>query len=135
MEKICSLKASTLKEIICFPFIFKFHIVFPICQHLNFFIKITQTAKSKEKMVYPLETICMKCQILFYRKNKKKTINLSFVELAQRLVNIKMSSGRAAVCDFGTPSYLFFFHKPFLIFLDCFHLYENHANMKQNCLC
>ena len=34
----------------------------------------------------PLETICMKCQILFAWKN---IINLSSAELAQRVVKIK----------------------------------------------
>ena len=36
----------------------------------------------------PLETICMKCQILFSGKNKKY-YNLSSAELAQRVVKVK----------------------------------------------
>ena len=31
----------------------------------------------------PMETICMKCQILFSRKNKKNIVNLLSAELAQ----------------------------------------------------
>ena len=34
-----------------------------------------------------LESICVKCQILFSRKIRKNNINLSSVELAQRVVN------------------------------------------------
>ena len=34
----------------------------------------------------PEETICMKCQILFYRKNKKNINNLSSAESAQSMV-------------------------------------------------
>ena len=37
----------------------------------------------------PLETICMKCQILFSGKNKKNIINLSSAELAQGVVKVK----------------------------------------------
>ena len=36
----------------------------------------------------PGETICMKCQILFYRKNKKRIVNLSSAESAQRVVRL-----------------------------------------------
>ena len=37
-----------------------------------------------------LETICMKCQIMFSGKNKKKNTNfLFFAELAQRMVKVK----------------------------------------------
>ena len=32
----------------------------------------------------------MKCQILFYRKNKKNITNLSFAELAQRMVKVNL---------------------------------------------
>ena len=38
-----------------------------------------------------METICMKCQILFYRENEKNIINFSSVELAQRVVKDKFS--------------------------------------------
>ena len=34
----------------------------------------------------------MKCQILFSGENKKKKLNLSFAELAQRVVKVKMNS-------------------------------------------
>ena len=36
-----------------------------------------------------LETICMNCQILFPRKNKKNLIDLSSAELAKRNVKVK----------------------------------------------
>ena len=36
----------------------------------------------------PLETICMECQILFSGKNKKNIINVSFAELAQKVVKV-----------------------------------------------
>ena len=36
-----------------------------------------------------VETICMKCQILFSGKNKKNIINLSSAEFAQRMVKVK----------------------------------------------
>ena len=36
----------------------------------------------------PKETICMKCQILFFGKNKKKIINLSSAENVQRVVKV-----------------------------------------------
>ena len=36
-----------------------------------------------------LETICMKCQILFSGKNKKNIVNLSSAEIAQRAVKVK----------------------------------------------
>ena len=36
----------------------------------------------------PMETICMKCCILFSVKNKKIIINLSSAELAQRVVRV-----------------------------------------------
>ena len=37
-------------------------------------------------MKFPLETICMKCQIKFSGENKKDIINLSYAEWAQRVV-------------------------------------------------
>ena len=37
-----------------------------------------------------LDAICMKCQILFSRKNKQSIIKSSSVELAQRVVKVKM---------------------------------------------
>ena len=36
-----------------------------------------------------VETISMKCQILFSGKNKKNIINISYVELAERLIKVK----------------------------------------------
>ena len=35
-----------------------------------------------------METICMKCQILFSGKNKKNITNLSSAEFAQRVVKV-----------------------------------------------
>ena len=37
----------------------------------------------------PSETICMKCQSIFSRKNKKNNIRLSSAELVQRVVKFK----------------------------------------------
>ena len=48
-----------------------------------------------------LETICMKCQILFSGKNKKNIINLSSAENAQRVVKVKQASLGDSV---GCPS-------------------------------
>ena len=42
----------------------------------------------------PVETICMKCQILSSGKNKKIGDNLSSAELAQRVVNVKPVSNK-----------------------------------------
>ena len=39
----------------------------------------------------PVETICLKCLILFSGKNKKNIINLSSAEIAQRVVKSKMN--------------------------------------------
>ena len=39
-------------------------------------------------LIFPKETICMKCQILFSGKNKKNIINLSSAENAQRVVKV-----------------------------------------------
>ena len=39
------------------------------------------------------ETICMKCQSLFYEENKKDIISVSSVELAQRLVKVILTAG------------------------------------------
>ena len=35
-----------------------------------------------------LETICMKCQSLFFIEKSEKNINLSSAEVAQRVVNV-----------------------------------------------
>ena len=40
----------------------------------------------------PLETICMKCQIVFSGKIRKNITNLSSAELAQRVVKVKIVS-------------------------------------------
>ena len=45
-----------------------------------------------------LETICMKCQILFFGKNKKNIINLSSAENAQRVVKVKDGKKLASSC-------------------------------------
>ena len=39
--------------------------------------------------LFTVETICMKCQILFSGKNKKNIVNWSSAELAQRVVEVK----------------------------------------------
>ena len=40
-----------------------------------------------------METLCMKCQILFFGKNKKNVINLSSAELAKRAGQVKVNIG------------------------------------------
>ena len=42
----------------------------------------------------PVETICVKCQILFSEKNNKNITGLSSAELAQRVVKIKRQSNQ-----------------------------------------
>ena len=37
----------------------------------------------------PVETVCMKCQILFSEKNKKNIISLLSAEFAPRVVKVK----------------------------------------------
>ena len=39
-----------------------------------------------------METICMNCQILFSRKNKKNVTSLSSAELASRVVKVKLTN-------------------------------------------
>ena len=39
----------------------------------------------------PVETLCMKCWILFSGKNKKNIINLLSVELAKSVVKVKLT--------------------------------------------
>ena len=39
----------------------------------------------------PLETVCMKCQILFCGKNKENIANLLSAELAQRVVKVTVN--------------------------------------------
>ena len=41
--------------------------------------------RKQDLTFHAMETICMNCQILFSRKNKKNTINLSSAELAKRI--------------------------------------------------
>ena len=40
----------------------------------------------------PLETICMKCQILFSGKNKKNVMNLLFAEFACSMLSVNEHS-------------------------------------------
>ena len=47
----------------------------------------------------PMETICMKCQIMFSGKNKKNIINLSSAELAQRVVKVKLCNSKWCLFD------------------------------------
>ena len=51
-----------------------------------------------------METICMKCQILFSGKTKKNIANMSSAKLAQRLVKVK-----APVATVADDIYFFFF--------------------------
>ena len=47
-----------------------------------------------------METICMKCQILFSGKNRKN-INLSSAELAQRVVMVKINIPSFSAASMG----------------------------------
>ena len=59
-------------------------------QHNEIFFLFSQnTSFDSLRKLSRMETICMKCQILFYRKNKKKNIKLSSVVLAKRVVNVQ----------------------------------------------
>ena len=40
-------------------------------------------------LIFPMETICKKCQILFSGKNKKNIVNLLSAELALRVVKVQ----------------------------------------------
>ena len=51
----------------------------------------------------PMETICMKCQILFSEKNKKNIINMSSAEFSQTGVKINMTKYQIADRN-NTPS-------------------------------
>ena len=52
-----------------------------------FFLFFPETDFDISCKLSPMETICMKCQILVSGKNKKN-INLLFAELAQRVVKV-----------------------------------------------
>ena len=58
-----------------------------ILKYFSFFPMITGFDISCK--LSPLETICMKCQILLSGKNKKKIISLSSAEFAHRMVKDK----------------------------------------------
>ena len=54
-------------------------LIFPRKQHLTFHANC---------LLWTLETICKKCQMLFSWKNKKNIINMSSAELAQIVVYV-----------------------------------------------
>ena len=83
-------------------------------QHFELFFLIFPRKKDFDSSckLSPVETIYMKCQILFSGKNKKN-INLSSAELAQREVNINFNP--IARNKEAMYSVVFFFY--FLLFL------------------
>ena len=56
----------------------------------------------------PKETICIKCQSLYFRKNKKNIFSLSSAELAQRVVKNKAPVATAAE---DVLNFSFIFHR------------------------
>ena len=57
---------------------------------LKYFLYISQkTGFDILCKLSPMESICMKCQILFSGKNKKNITKLSSAELAKRVVKVK----------------------------------------------
>ena len=75
MFNIC-LTLSTLGKILAHN-ILEYFVIFPRKQNLTFHANCLQ-----------METICMKCKILFSEKTKKHIINLSPAEFAQRMVKV-----------------------------------------------
>ena len=63
-----------------------FEVFFLFFPRFWFFMQIISDISCK---LSPLETIFMKCLILFSGKNKKNITNLSSIELTQRVVKIK----------------------------------------------
>ena len=60
-------------------------------RHTEIFSYISQkTGFDISCKLSPMETICMKCQILFWGKIRKNIINLSSVELAQRVERLNI---------------------------------------------
>ena len=60
-------------------------------RHIDWFSYFSQkTGFDISCKLSQLETICMKCQILFSGKNKKNITNLSSAELAKRVVKVKI---------------------------------------------
>ena len=59
----------------------------------------------------PMETICIKCQILFSGKNTKNVISLSSAELGQRVITFNVISGvHLTLKDLLPPSTYFRFN-------------------------
>ena len=54
-----------------------------------FFVFFSETGVDISCKLSPIETVCMKFQILFSGKNKKNIISLSSAELAHRVVKVK----------------------------------------------
>ena len=73
-------KISAVDRLIFLSRFFFFVFVF-----VFFFFQKTEFGISCE-----LETICIKCQILFYGKNKKNIINLSSAEFAHSTVSVNL---------------------------------------------
>ena len=58
-------------------------------KYLVVFFSFRKTGIDISCKLSPLETICMKCQILFPGENKKTITKLSSAELSQRVVKVK----------------------------------------------
>ena len=68
---------------------------------LFMYISLQIYATSKIQDHSPKETICMKCQIIFSRKNKKNIISLSSAEFVHSRVRIKKIAWKHSFCSFN----------------------------------
>ena len=58
-------------------------------RYIEFFLFPQKTEFDMSCQLSPIETLCLKCQILFSGRNKKNIIILSSAKLAQRVVMVK----------------------------------------------
>ena len=61
-----------------------------ILKHFSYFSQ--KTGFDSSCKLSPMETICMKCQILFSGKNKKTIANLSSTELVKRVIKVNQKT-------------------------------------------
>ena len=61
-------------------------------QHFEMHFFFLNFPRKQDLTFHAIETICMKCPVLFFGKNKKNIINLSSAEFAQRVVKVKETS-------------------------------------------
>ena len=64
-----------------------------------------------------METICMKCQILFSGKNKKNIINLLCAEFAQRVVKSMLPGRWGQICLWVCSCLTLYFHGTVLLYV------------------